>query len=218
MAQSPPQSARSGQCNARSKLANCRRNSSSVSRPAGGRSHQGAAGSAALPAVHPAPHAPWPAPSTAVPSSRRSRAPRAVSSAASRAHNALKSAHAGPRDAPSGRASYLRRGTRQCESFCVRVPRQVRPSRTPRPHHRILYPSVRRSPATMAPSMATPSADPARAPPSAWGKGSAPPPSASFLPPLSNHILVRRRFGAPIGLVARHAHPSGNLSSVHFTA
>lgn len=167
MAQSPPQSARSGQCNARSKPANCRRNSSSVSGPAGGRSHQEAAGSAALPAVHPASHAPWPAPSTAVPSSRRSRAPRAVSSAASRAHSALKSAHAGPRDAPSGRASYLRRGTRQCESLCVRVPRRVRPSRTPRPHHRIFYPSVIRSPATMAPSMATPSADPVRAPPSA---------------------------------------------------
>lgn len=167
MAQSPPQSARSGQCNARSRPANCRRNSSSASGPAGGRSHQGAVGSAAPPAVHPALHAPWPAPSTAVPSSRRSRAPRAVSSVASREHSALKSAHAGPRDSPSRRASYLRRGARQCESLCDRVPRLVRPSRTPRPHHRILYPSVSRSLATTAPSMATQSSDPMCAPPSA---------------------------------------------------
>lgn len=57
----------------------------------------------------------------------------------------------------------------------------------------------------------------ARAP---FRQGKAPPPlpSASSLPLLSNHILVRRRFHAPIGLVARHAHPSGNLSSVNFIA
>lgn len=57
----------------------------------------------------------------------------------------------------------------------------------------------------------------ARAP---FRQGKAPPPlpSASSLPLLSNHILVRRRFHAPIGLVARHAHPLGNLSSVNFIA
>lgn len=55
----------------------------------------------------------------------------------------------------------------------VRVSLRLRPQASapfphPRPHHRILYPSVSRSPATMAPSMATPSEDPVRAPPSAW--------------------------------------------------
>lgn len=152
-----------------------------------------AAGSAAPPAVHPALHAPCPAPSTAVPSSRRSRAPRAVSSAASRAHSALKSAHAGPRDAPSGSAPYLRRGARQCESLCVCVPRRVRPSRTQG------YTTESFTPVSAGHPLLWPHPWPLRlrtrcARPLPPGTGSAPPLLPP--PPLSNHILVRRRFGA----------------------
>lgn len=113
-------------------------------------------------------NAPWPAPSPRAPSSRLSTAPRAVSSAASRAHSALKSAHAGPRDAASGRAPYLRRGARQCECLPPRPrPERLRPTRAPGHTARTPHPKVSRSPATVAPSMAASRGHPGRAPLSA---------------------------------------------------
>lgn len=142
--QSPPQSARSGQCSSRSRPANCRRNSSSAQWPAGRGRRQGAAAALGLhPSGPPVPHVPSPALSASAPSSPCSRAPRVASSAASRAHSALKSELEGPSAATPGKSSYLwrGRGSRKGRGRSVRISEgKLDPSCTPQPHPAPLTP------------------------------------------------------------------------------
>lgn len=219
VAQSPPQSARSGQCNARSRPVNCRRNSSSASGPTGGGSHQGSGrsrGSTRRP-----------------PRSSRTVASAQYCGAVLSPLQSSQSRQLGrqpraqrpevrTRGAPGRR---LREGAVPAAGRAsVRLPLRLRPGASvpfpyPQPHRRTPYPKVSRSPATVAPSMVASAGDPGRAPLSAGDRLH--PEGASSRPtrPLSNHILVRRSFGAPIGSVARHVRPSGNLSRVeNFTA
>lgn len=167
-AQSPPQSARSGQCSSRIRRGNCRRNSSSAPGPAGGETRQGAA---AAPGLHPsrpsAPHVPARS-ASATSSFSRSRAPRDASSAASRVHSALKSGLEGPSAATSGKPSYLRRGRssgrgrgKSVRTYEDKPVLSCTPSGTPGTP----YPRASRSRATAAPSRASASAPSMKASP-----------------------------------------------------